>query len=109
MKENQNLKTFTMDRLENIHIYGRTGSQKMPLPLFWTGSGVELLVTGTELWMEVETDYDMYEPWISIEINGAWIGRQMITAREKGDLYFPQYGQGGCKKSKDLQGCTGDV
>ena len=48
------LQKIESPRLENIHIYGRTGSQKMPLPLFWTGSGVEFLVTGTELWMEVE-------------------------------------------------------
>lgn len=111
MKENQNLKTFTMDRLENIHIYGRTGSQKMPLPLFWTGSGVELLVTGTELWMEVETDYDMYEPWISIEINGAWIGRQMITAGKKGICIFRNMDRAAAKKVRifrDVQAMSDD-
>lgn len=80
MKINENLKKYNINELENIHIYGRTGSQKMPLPLFWTASGVEFNVTGSELWVELETDYETYEPWISIEINGAWIGRQMVTA-----------------------------
>lgn len=48
--------------------------------MFWTGSGIELNVKGSELWIEVEVDYDMYEPWISIVINSAPVSRQMLTA-----------------------------
>ncbi|MGN0143854.1 MAG: SGNH/GDSL hydrolase family protein, partial [Clostridium sp.] len=33
----------------------------------------------SELWMDIEVDYDLYEQWISIEINGEFISRQMIT------------------------------
>ncbi len=112
MKENQNLKTFTMDKLENIHIYGRTGSQRMPLPLFWTASGVELYVTGTELWMEVEADYETHEPWISIEINGAWIGRQMITAGKKDICIFRNMDAAATKRVRifrDVQAMSDDA
>lgn len=83
MKTNTALKYFSIAEIKNLHVYGRTGSSKMPLPLFWTASGVELKVTGTELWVDIETDYEIYEPWISIEINGAWVSRQMVTAGRK--------------------------
>lgn len=53
---------------ENIFIYGRTKKQN-PLPLFWTGSGVELVTDATELYFEIESDYSIYEQWIRIEVN----------------------------------------
>lgn len=83
MKTNTALQYFPVEKIDNMHIYGRTGSKRSPLPLFWTASGVELNITGSELWLDLETDFDTYEPWISIEINGAWIGRQMVTAGRK--------------------------
>lgn len=54
---------------KNIKIYGRTSNQT-PLPLFWTGSGVECKADGSELWFEIETNDSLYEQWIRIEING---------------------------------------
>lgn len=39
-----------------IHILGRTKMQN-PLPLFWTGSGLELRTDSTQLWFELESDY----------------------------------------------------
>lgn len=111
MRVNENLKTITMEDLKQVHIYGRTGSQKMPLPLFFTGSGVELRVSGTELWMIAETDYEMYEPWISIEINGAWIGRQMVTAGKKEICIFRNMNADTVKRVRifrDVQAMSGD-
>lgn len=35
-------------------------------------------ITGSELWILAEADYDMYEPWISVVINGVRISRQMV-------------------------------
>lgn len=64
--------------LPQIRALGRhTGRD--PLPLFWTASGAELLFTGSELWFQLECDYTEIEPWISIELNGAWIARQALT------------------------------
>lgn len=111
MKVNENLKKYSINELKNIHIYGRTGSQKMPLPLFWTASGVELNVTGSELWIELEADYEMHEPWISIEINGAWIARQMITAGKHNICIFRNMDPQTAKKIRifrDVQAMSDD-
>nr|WP_297703545.1 SGNH/GDSL hydrolase family protein [uncultured Butyrivibrio sp.] len=67
---------------DKIHILGRIGRQKNPLPLFFNGSGVEVVVTGSELWIDVETDSDFLEMWVAVEINGAFISRQMLLPGE---------------------------
>lgn len=111
MKVNEKLKYYSMNEIEQIHIYGRTGSQKMPLPLFFTGSGVEIRVSGTELWVTLETDYEIYEPWISIEINGAWVGRQMVTAGKKDICIFRNMDASTVKRVRifrDVQAMSGD-
>lgn len=41
------------------------------LPLFWSGSGLELCFTGTELHVLLEADFDRLEPWVSVELDGA--------------------------------------
>ena len=73
------LKTLKIDEVKNIKINGRTTKKISPLPLFWTGSGFEVNVRASELWMEVEIDYNEYEQWISVEINGVFVSRQMLT------------------------------
>lgn len=45
------------------------------LPLFWTGSGVELLFTGTELHAVLEAGFQTLEPWASVEVNGSLLQR----------------------------------
>lgn len=73
------LKTLKIDEIDNIKINGRTAKRLSPLALFWTGSGFEVNAKASELWMEVEIDYNEYEQWISVEINGAFVSRQMLT------------------------------
>lgn len=79
MKENSNLKLYPISEIKNLKIHGRTTGCLSPLTLFWTGSAVELNVKGSELWVEVEVDYDTYEPWISILVNSVPVSRQMLT------------------------------
>ena len=62
-----------------LKIWGRTTGELSPLSLFWTGSGIELNVKGSELWLEVETDYDVHEQWASVLVNGAPVSRQMLS------------------------------
>lgn len=64
--------------LPQIRALGRHRGRN-PLPLFWTASGAEMLFTGSELWFQLECDYTEIEPWVSIELNGAWIARQALT------------------------------
>lgn len=80
MKENTKLKVYKLSEIKNLKVHGRTTGCLSPLILFWTASGIELNAKGSELWLEVETDYDMHEPWISVVVNGAFVSRQMLTA-----------------------------
>lgn len=61
--------TYIPAEEKNIHIIGRT-VKKAPLPLFWTGSGVEFVTDGTQLYFELETDYSIHEQWIRIVVDG---------------------------------------
>ncbi|MBE5963088.1 MAG: GDSL family lipase [Lachnospiraceae bacterium] len=54
---------------ENLHIYGRTSRQN-PLPLFWTASGIEFETDASLVYLDLETDFDVYEQWIRVEVNG---------------------------------------
>ncbi|WP_339261565.1 SGNH/GDSL hydrolase family protein [Paenibacillus sp. FSL R5-0713] len=80
MISNENVKVTALPEIGNLKVHGRTTGELSPLTLFWTGSAVELNVQGSELWVEVESQYDMYESWISIVINGVPVSRQMLTA-----------------------------
>lgn len=79
MTKNKNLKYFPLNEA-TYKVHGRTDETQLPLPLFWNGSGVEVNVTGTELWIDIEVDFDMYEPWAGCAINGAFMSRQMLPA-----------------------------
>lgn len=80
MKENCNLKIYPLSEIKNLKVHGRTTGNLAPLTLFWTGSALELAAKGSELWIEVEADYEAYEPWISILVNSVPVSRQMLTA-----------------------------
>ncbi len=61
--------TYIPAEESNITVNGRTVKEN-PLPLFWTGSGVEFVTDGGELYFEIETDYSVHEQWIRIVVNG---------------------------------------
>ena len=102
--------TYNMDH-EHIRIHGRTTSERSPLTLFWTGSGIEMNVTGSELALEIETDYEQYEQWISIWINDAEVSRLML---EKGRRWITLFrGMNAAKAKhvrviKEVQAMSGD-
>lgn len=53
---------------ERIRIMGRTVKRE-PLPLFWTGSGVEFNVSGSELTFVLTSEFSLFEPWIRVEVD----------------------------------------
>ena len=53
----QNLTISPLSALPQVWVLGRCAGTD-PLTLFWTGSGIELLFTGSELWVELNADYD---------------------------------------------------
>lgn len=63
-----------LTELPQVRALGRHAGRG-PLTLFYTASGIECLFTGSELWLGLNADYDLYEPWVSVELNGAWISR----------------------------------
>ncbi|MGN6712438.1 SGNH/GDSL hydrolase family protein [Anaerocolumna jejuensis] len=73
------MKEYKPEEIKYLKIHGRTAGSAAPLPLFWTGSGIELNVKGSELWIEVEVDYGLYEPWLGVLINSAKVSRQMLN------------------------------
>ena len=58
-------------------VLGRTGGERSPLSLLWTGAGLELIVRASELWVEMRADWSLYEPWYSFELNGVILSRRM--------------------------------
>lgn len=74
--------------IPELKVHGRTTKCRSPLTLFWTASGFECNVKGTELWVEVEVTYDTFEPWFSYTINDDWVGRQMLM---KGRYWLPLF------------------
>lgn len=70
----QQKKTVCIGELPQVRVLGRTTGMDA-INLFWTGSGIEMIYTGSELWVEVNADYDAFEPWLAVELNGAQISR----------------------------------
>lgn len=82
------LRKVALKEISELKVHGRTTDCLEPLTLFWTASGFECNVSGTELWVEVEVTYDTFEPWFSYTVNGDWVGRQMLI---KGRYWVPLF------------------
>ena len=67
---------------DRINIFGRQCRQRQPLPLLFNGSAVEVVVTGSDLWIDFDTDSDFHEPWVAYELNGAFMSRLMVLPGE---------------------------
>lgn len=111
MSEEKQLKTYALNEIEYMKVHGRTSGQLSPLTLFWTGSAVELNAKGSELWIEVEAGYDVYEPWIGIVINSAPVSRLMVTKGRHWICVFRGMNQDWVKNVcivKEVQAMSGD-
>lgn len=62
---------------ERLKILGRT-VRTSPMPIFWTAGGVEVRTDSSELWFELESDYEHREEWIRIEVDGFCLQRMML-------------------------------
>ena len=80
------LKTIEIQEAKNLVVHGRNGAQRQPLTLFWTASGLEMNLHGSEIWVEFESDFSLYEQWISVILNGAHIARFPL---QKGRIWMP--------------------
>ena len=73
------LKKITMDNPE-IHKYGRGKVMSGRFPMFFTASGIEFMLKGSELWIELSSNYYGHESWISVLLNDVRISRMMVPA-----------------------------
>ena len=97
--------------LPQVRILGRHTHAGDALTLFYTASGIECLFTGSELWLELNADYETYEPWISVELNGAWISRFPVAPGHSEVCVFRGMTPGASKHVrvfKDVQAMSGD-
>lgn len=78
MIPNKHLQNYSLKEIKNYKIHGRTDEGQYPLPLFFNGSGIEVNVTGSELWIDIDVDCEIHEPWIWTSVNGAFMSRQML-------------------------------
>ncbi|MBR5348263.1 MAG: GDSL family lipase [Lachnospiraceae bacterium] len=72
------LRTLGPDEIP-LHLYGRTNWKgDGPIELYWSASGIEFRVAASELWVRIEAEYDQYEQWVAIEVNGTQVIRMML-------------------------------
>lgn len=106
-----NLRFVEVKDIPHKNILGRVGKMTNPLPLFFNGSGIEVVVTGSNLWIELETNCDFHEPWIAYEINDAFMSRQMLLPGEHSICLFRNMEPGTPKKVRfyrELQAMSED-
>ncbi len=72
------LKKYPLSDIPHYKVHGRTVPGTRPLPLFFNGSAVELNVSGSELWVDLEVSWHTLEMWVTIEVNRELISRQML-------------------------------
>lgn len=103
--------TYLLEEVKEIKVLGRTTANRKPLTLFWTGSGIECNVRASELWVEIEADYDSYEPWMSVVINGVYVSRRMLNKGREWICLFRGMNQEivkNVKVLKEVQAMSGD-
>ncbi len=62
-----------------IKIMGRAAQSEDGIDFFWTASGFEANANGSELWAQIDSDYDKFEVWISVWLNGIQSARLMLN------------------------------
>ena len=72
-------KELAADKSDKIKIMGRAAFSDDGIDFFWSASGFELNANGSELWAQIQSDYDKFEVWISVWLNGVQTARLMLN------------------------------
>ncbi len=86
-------------------VLGRTGSDGGAPVLRHTGSGFVCRFTGGGLWLRAAADYAQYEPWLAVEVNGAWVQRFPLPQGESEVCLFRGGTPGTVKQVRVLKEC----
>ncbi|MBO4547459.1 MAG: hypothetical protein J5700_07785, partial [Treponema sp.] len=62
-----------------IKIMGGGAASDDGLDFFWCASGFEINANGSELWAQIESDYNTFEVWISVWLDGVQTARLMLN------------------------------
>lgn len=62
-----------------IKIMGRAAQSEDGVDFFWSASGFKVNANGSELWARIASDYDKFEVWISVWLNGVQTARLMLN------------------------------
>lgn len=86
------MQTANIFEIPNLRPLGRIdrecAERESVLPLFWACSGLELQYTGTALEVLLEADYDLKEPWLAVDLNGAPVIRMPVPRGESAVQLF---------------------
>lgn len=78
-----NIREYKIKDITDKRILGRTGIlSDGGLPLFWSGSGIELNVKTKELWATFDIDYSSNDIWLCVYVNGRKVSRFMAPKGE---------------------------
>ena len=73
---------YNIAKTDKIKRHGRTAAGNNSDCFFWADSGIEFNIKANSAYLNIVCDYAAYEPWITLEINGALISRMRL---EKGE------------------------
>ena len=77
------LKDYKIREIPYLRVLGRTNGSLEPVTLFWTASGIEMNIKATEAWVTVRSDYELFEPWADVIVDGALSQRLMVNKGEQ--------------------------
>ncbi len=102
----------TISELPQVKVLGRIARRTQPQPLFWAASGLDFVFSGSELWVQFDASFNVLEPWICVEVNGAWIMRMPILEKGQWVCLLRNLAPGVEKRVrifKDCQAMNGDT
>lgn len=79
-----NITEYKIADINCKRILGRCGTftKDGGLPLFWSGSGLELKVKTREVWASFDVDYSSNDIWLCVYVNGRKVSRFMAPKGE---------------------------
>ncbi|MCR5420930.1 MAG: GDSL family lipase [Lachnospiraceae bacterium] len=107
----ENLNYYKAEELYNIKLHGRMDPDSKLIALLSNNQGIEMNITGTELWLDIEADFSFMEPWAAIELNNVLISRFMVNKGKHDICLFRGISSGRTMRVKfyrELQAMTED-
>lgn len=96
---------LSFSELPHVRILGRNSSGRQGPVLWHTGSGFTCRFTGSELWLYIDAEFTQIEPWLAVEVNGAWLQRFPLCRGLNNICLFRGMTAGTVKQVRVLKEC----